>query len=93
MDKCEFEASLAYILSSRLARLHSKTVSQEIKNFKSWQWCRTPLTSALGRQRPVGLFEFKVTLIYRASSRAARATQRNPVSITTIIAAAAGQAW
>ena len=39
----------------------------------------------------MGLYEFKVTLIYRASSRAARATQRNPVSIT-IIAAAAVQA-
>ena len=40
-----------------------------------------PLIPALGRQRQVDLCEFKASLVYRASSRTARAvTQRNPVS-------------
>ena len=39
-----------------------------------------PLVPALGRQRQVGLCEFKAIMVYRASSRTARATQRNPVS-------------
>ena len=34
-----------------------------------------PLISALGRQR-----QFEAILVYRARSRTARATQRNPVS-------------
>ena len=38
------------------------------------------LISALGRQRQVDLCEFKSSLVYKASSRIARATQRNPVS-------------
>jgi hypothetical protein len=37
-----------------------------------------PLISALGRQRQVDLCEFKASLVYRVSSRIARATQRNP---------------
>ena len=39
-----------------------------------------PLISVLGRQRQAGFFE--ASLIYRVSSRIARATQRNPVSKT-----------
>jgi hypothetical protein len=31
------------------------------------------------RQRQVDLYEFKASLVYRVSSRTARATQRNPV--------------
>jgi hypothetical protein len=38
------------------------------------QWWRTPLIPALGRQRQA---EFEVNLVYRVSSRTARATQRN----------------
>ena len=37
-----------------------------------------PLISALGRQRQADLCEFEVSLVYRVSSRTARATQRNP---------------
>jgi hypothetical protein len=41
----------------------------------------TPLISVLWRQRQADLCEFKATLVYRVSSRTARAiTQRNPVS-------------
>jgi hypothetical protein len=43
------------------------------------QWWFTPLITALGRQRP-RISEFEVSLVYRVSSRTARATQRNPVS-------------
>jgi hypothetical protein len=39
----------------------------------------------LGRQREADLCEFKACLVYRASSRTARTTQRNPVSIKTKI--------
>jgi hypothetical protein len=38
-----------------------------------------PLIPALGRQRQAD-FEFEASLVYRVSSRIARATQRNPVS-------------
>jgi hypothetical protein len=38
------------------------------------------LISAFGRQRQVDLYEFEASLVYRMSSRAAKATQRNPVS-------------
>ena len=42
---------------------------------------RTPLISALRRQRQADLCDFKVSLVYIVSSRTARAvTQRNPVS-------------
>jgi hypothetical protein len=34
---------------------------------------------ALGRQRQEDLCEFEASLVYRVSSRTARATQRNPV--------------
>jgi hypothetical protein len=39
-----------------------------------------PLISALGRQRQADLCEFKASLVYRVSSRTAKAIQRNPVS-------------
>ena len=42
------------------------------------QW-HTPLSPALGSQRQADLCEFKASLVYRMSSRTARATQRNPV--------------
>lgn len=38
--------------------------------------CCTPLIPALGRQRPLDLCEFEVSLIYTASSRTARVTWR-----------------
>ena len=50
--------------------------------FKAGQWWHTPLVPALGvgGQKQVALCQFKASLIYRASSRTARATQRNLVS-------------
>jgi hypothetical protein len=47
-------------------------------NWDWWRW-RTPLIPALGRQRQ-GISEFEASLVYKVSSRTARATQRNPVS-------------
>ena len=40
-------------------------------------WWHTPLIPALRRQR---ISEFKARLVYKVSSRTARATQRNPAS-------------
>ena len=37
------------------------------------------LIPALGRQRQAELYEFKASLVYRASFRTTKATQRNPV--------------
>jgi hypothetical protein len=37
-----------------------------------------PLVPALGRQRQADPHEFKVILVYKRSSRAARATQEKP---------------
>ena len=39
-----------------------------------------PLISAFRRQRQADLCEFEASLVYRASSRTARDTQRNPAS-------------
>ena len=38
-----------------------------------------PLIAALGKQRQADLCEFESNLVYKVSSRTARATQRNPV--------------
>lgn len=46
--------------------------------FLAWQWWRTPLNLVLRRQRHV-IFEVKASLVYRESSRTARATQGIPV--------------
>jgi hypothetical protein len=47
------------------------------KFFLTWAWWCTPLIPG-GRGRRIS--EFEANLVYRVSSRTARATQRNPVS-------------
>ena len=42
-------------------------------------WCTTS-TAALRKQRQADLCEFKASLVYKSSSRRARATRRNPIS-------------
>ena len=42
-------------------------------------WWRTPLTPERRRQKQAELCELEDSLVYRASSGTARATQRNPV--------------
>ena len=37
------------------------------------------MISTLGRQRQMDIYKFKANLIYRASSRTTKATQRDPV--------------
>ena len=46
---------------------------------QSQAWQHTPLVPALRRQRQVDLCEIKASLVYRASLRTVRDTQRNPV--------------
>ena len=43
-----------------------------------------PVILVLVRQRQADLSEFEASLVYRVSSRTARATQRNPVSKNNI---------
>jgi hypothetical protein len=43
-----------------------------------WWWQHTLLIPTLGRQRPPHFLEIKTSMVYRASSRIARATQRSP---------------
>jgi hypothetical protein len=45
---------------------------------RAW-WC-TPLIPALGGGRDRQISEFEASLVYRVSSRTAKAIQRNPVS-------------
>jgi hypothetical protein len=47
------------------------------------QWWHMPLIPPFGRQRQVDFCEFDASLVYRASLRTVRATQRNPVSNKT----------
>ena len=46
------------------------------KDKSSQVWWHMPLIPALSRQRQEDLYEFEASLIYKVSSRIARATQR-----------------
>ena len=50
------------------------------------------LIPALRRQRQTDVCEFKASQVYRASSRTARATQRNPV-IQTLLPTKEDMVW
>jgi hypothetical protein len=50
--------------------------SKEKSKADTGQWWHMPLIPALGSQRQEDLWEFKASLVYRASSRTARATQK-----------------
>jgi hypothetical protein len=76
----EFEASLVYKVSSRTAMAIQRIpASKNQKKKKSTP--HTLLIPALrGRGRQISVSEFRASLVYRVSSRTARATWRNPVS-------------
>lgn len=48
----------------------------------SWVWGYLPLSAVLGKQREVNLLEFEANLLFLASSKPVRATQKHSVSIT-----------
>ena len=82
----EFEASLVYKVSSRTARtIQRNPVSKKTKSKKEKKSiiCRAVVAHTCnpstlgGRGRQIS--EFEASLVYRVSSRTARATQRNPV--------------
>lgn len=69
-----------FLLSNRICGCHCSKYTvkyQAQKSISARQWWHTPLIPALGRQRQVTLNEFKVSLVYNASSTTARI--RNPV--------------
>jgi hypothetical protein len=51
--------------------------------FKWMKRCRAVVAHAFNPNRGRRVSEFEASLVYRVSSRTARATQRNPVSKTT----------
>jgi hypothetical protein len=55
-------------------------VQNECRETSKAGWWRTPLTPERRRQKQAELCELEASLVYRASSRTARATQRNPVT-------------
>jgi len=54
----------------------------KIKQISAGHWWYMTLIPALRRQRQVELCEFEASLVYRVSSRTARAAHRHPVSKT-----------
>jgi hypothetical protein len=60
--------------------LSRKTKTNQPNKQRGWTWWCTPLIPAL-RVRGRQISEFKATLVYRMSSRTARAIQRNPVLV------------
>jgi hypothetical protein len=52
----------------------------QLKIGNNGQWWHMLLIPTLGRQKQADLCESEASMLYRASSRTARATQRNPVS-------------
>jgi len=49
-----------------------------IKVSRSWAWWCSPLIPALRRQGKLDLYEFKASLVYRTSSRRAKAIYKEP---------------
>jgi hypothetical protein len=77
----EFEASLVYKVSSRTARATEKPCLEKKKK-KKMEGQRRPVVAHAFN--PLGgrgwwITEFEASLVYRVSSRTARATQRNPI--------------
>ena len=75
---------LQYLYPWKLYELNKQLKIEFQNKFKSmvlcWAWWCMPVISALRRQRQGDFcIQFKVILVYKVSSRTARAIQRNPV--------------
>jgi hypothetical protein len=64
--------------TQKCAIIHTHKVNVK-KKFKDKQWWPMPLIPALG-DKGRQIYEFVASLVYKVSSRTARAIQRNPVS-------------
>jgi hypothetical protein len=73
------EACTRNAFLSSLGRSQLGFSSKVKETGRAGQWWHTPLIPALGRQKQA-VYELEASLVYRVSSRTARATQRNPVS-------------
>ena len=78
-DPWDLLASLGTVHACACAHAHTHTHSQNTK--AAGQWWRMFLIPALG-DRDRWISEFEASLVYRESSRRARATRRNAVSKT-----------
>jgi hypothetical protein len=67
------------------AYFHEHVEADAIPKAEWWKttggpaWWHMPLIPSLGRQSHENLYEFKASLVYRVSSRTARATHREKV--------------
>jgi hypothetical protein len=73
-----------YAITVKIKRLYilkraERDIWECLEREKGQVWWRTPLIPALGRQRQADS-EFEASLVYKVSSRTARAIKRNPVS-------------
>ena len=73
---CLFICCFAFYFHMKLIIVFSRSVKNCVGT--EWWW-HTHLISALRRQKQVGFCEFKASLLYRVSSKTAKAIQRNTV--------------
>ena len=62
-----------------LPKLNQYKINKVTELYKNNKTDPQALMLPLGRQRQADLCEFKASLVYRANSETAKATQRNPV--------------
>ena len=82
LEKAFYILSQGEMQSKTTLRLHFSSVRMAtIEKIKeAGQWWHMPLIPEPGKQKQEDLSEFKISVVYTASSSMVRATQRNPVT-------------